>query len=128
MFNKLMILSVLSLCGLSLSAPAQRIGFHFGKGGVHLSASADFGHEYRRSGHYRHRARARYRRSYRHSYRHSYRRYYRPQTRYWVEGYYQQVHVPARYGWVDDCGRRVQVVIEPAHYERLWVPGSYQYR
>ena len=120
MFNKLMILSVLSLCGLSLSAPAQRIGFHIGRGGVQVSVSADFGHDYRSRGHRVRSSRARHRRSRgRHQGRH---------TRYRVEGYYRQVHVPARYGWVDDCGRRVWVEIEPAGYQRVWVPGSYQYR
>ena len=118
MFNKLMILSVLSLCGLSLSAPAQRIGFHIGKGGVHVGASADFGHRYRSRGHHRRSSRARHRRSNR--------RYQQRRTRYWGEGYYREVHVPAHYGWVDDCGRRVWVVIEPAHHERVWVPGRYR--
>ncbi len=118
MFNKLVILSVLSLCGSSLSAPAQRIGFHIGKGGVHLSAFADFGHEYRSRSHYRRSSRARHRRSHR--------RYRQHRTRSWVEGYYRQVHVPARYGWVYDCGRRVWVEIEPARHQRVWVPGGYR--
>ena len=47
----------------------------------------------------------------------------------WVEGYWHEEHVPARYGWVTDhCGRRQWVMLEPARCQRTWVPGRYETR
>lgn len=46
----------------------------------------------------------------------------------WVEGYWHEEHVPARYGWVVECGRRQWRMIEPARCQRTWVPGRYEQR
>lgn len=47
----------------------------------------------------------------------------------WVDGYWHEEHVPARYGWVTDhCGRRNWVMLEPARCQRTWVPGRYETR
>jgi hypothetical protein len=47
----------------------------------------------------------------------------------WVDGYWHEEHVPARYGWVcDPCGHRHWGIIEPAHCHRVWVPGHYETR
>jgi hypothetical protein len=123
MFNKLLILSVLSLCGLSLSAPAQRIGFQYGNKGLYISASADLGHGYRKSGRFHRAPRGRYRgKSAR-----KYRRGYRNRGRAWVPGHYERVYVPARYRWVvDECGYRQRVLVRRACYERQWVRGYYR--
>lgn len=47
----------------------------------------------------------------------------------YIEGYWREEHVPARYGWIcDPCGRRHWGVIEPAHCQKVWVPGRYETR
>ncbi len=122
MFNKLLILSVLSLTGLSLSAPAQRIGFQYGNKGLSISASADLGYGHNKGGRRYRAPRSKYRaKSYR-----KYRRAHRRPARIWVPGHYERVHVPARYRWVDDCGYRVRVLIRRSRYEERWVPGYYR--
>jgi hypothetical protein len=47
----------------------------------------------------------------------------------WVEGYWHEEHVPARYGWIcDPCGHRHWGIVEPEHCHRVYVPGHYETR
>lgn len=47
----------------------------------------------------------------------------------WVPGYWQEEHVPARWGWVcDPCGHRRRVMLEPERCHRVWVEGRYECR
>jgi len=44
-------------------------------------------------------------------------------------GHWRRQHVSASYGWVyDSCGYRSWGILEPAHYDRVWVPAQYEYR
>lgn len=47
--------------------------------------------------------------------------------RVWVPGHYDEVVIPARYGWtVDRCGHRVWGLISPERCERIWHPGGWE--
>jgi len=49
--------------------------------------------------------------------------------RVWVPGHYDEVLIPARYGWtIDSCGHRVWGLISPERCERVWHPGCYEVR
>ncbi len=107
---------VLALSGLSVSAPAQ-VGVRIDNRGV----SACFGNACRTP--VVTRAHPRPRRVGRRPARVR----YEPVTeRVWVDGYYNDVHVPARWGFrYDSCGRRIRYCISPARIERVWVPGRW---
>ena len=47
----------------------------------------------------------------------------------WIEGHWDQQYVPDRYGWVcDPCGHRHWGIVEPAHWQQVWVPGHHETR
>lgn len=49
--------------------------------------------------------------------------------RVWMEGYHRRVWRDAEYGVrYDACGHEIRFVIRPAGYEKVWVPGRYEYR
>jgi len=44
-----------------------------------------------------------------------------------LPGYWDERHVPARYGWVyDACGNGRWGLVAPASCERFWVPARYE--
>jgi hypothetical protein len=46
-----------------------------------------------------------------------------------VPGYYEDVYVPAEYGWrYDDCGRRYRCIVRPACVQQVWHPERWEWR
>mgnify|MGYP006908238283 CR=1 FL=1 len=51
------------------------------------------------------------------------------ERRVWVPGYYETVYRPAEYEWrYDRCGYRTRVLVRPACYEQVHVPGRWEVR
>ena len=128
MFKTAMI-TVLALCGLSVSASAQ-FGIRLDRQGVQVcvgpTCEVPRTVEYGRSPRLR-ASRGVARRSF--GSRHV-RGYWKTvRERVWVPGFYERVHVPAQYGWrIDSCGRRVRYCVRPARYENVWRPGCWEWQ
>jgi hypothetical protein len=103
---------VLGLAGTSVSSNAQ-VGFHIGGHGVSVSIGA---------------ARAP-RVSCAPPVTCEPARYREVRERVYVDGYWEERSCPAEYAWrIDACGHRVRVCVRPAHVDRVWVPGRWEWR
>ncbi|MCA8944493.1 MAG: hypothetical protein KDB80_18170 [Planctomycetes bacterium] len=106
---------VLALLGLSVSTPAQ-VTVRIGSDRVVATAGAPRAHgEIRRTSKGPASRRVV--------------RYEVVRERVWVEGYYDRVWRPAEFGFrYDSCGNRIRFVVRAAGFDRVWVPGRWEYR
>jgi len=110
---------IVTLCGLEARSPAQ---VHLGVSlGERVAAHVAIGPVSVHVG-------SRYRDRSRHHLRRSCARSTWVTQRVWVPARYDEVYSPAEYrSAYDSCGRSVQILVRPAHYERVSRPGYWKY-